>query len=352
MTRTLSILSLTSAVLTAGCSYEPHSDATTDTQGTSGSEGASASTAGASSSDTDAATSGETDTGEPAFGPVRFIAFGDGGEGNEDQYKVAEAVELVCAARGCDFALYLGDNFYDDGVFAVDDQQFTDKFELPYAGLDLRFYIVLGNHDYGAVIPDWTRSDFQIEYTQHSDKWYLPHEWYTWQIEHVQFFALDTHRQMLGEELVEQRAWLQDELGKSDATWKIGLAHHPYISNGAHGNAGSYEGLDSTLLRGGNVQDLFDGFLCGQVNLFFSGHDHTRQWLEPVCGTTFIVSGAASKTTDMEHRDNNPTFYEDDTTPGFLWVEIVDDQMTGVFYDRDGNVDFEKTITRAEASGA
>ena len=60
---------------------------------------------------------------------LRFVALGDGGEGNATQYKVGEAIKKWCQAQsddapGCDFALYLGDNFYDDGVESVDDPHF------------------------------------------------------------------------------------------------------------------------------------------------------------------------------------------------------------------------------------
>ena len=44
---------------------------------------------------------------------VRFIAVGDTGTGKEGQYQVANAIEKVCAAHGCDFALGLGDNIYE-----------------------------------------------------------------------------------------------------------------------------------------------------------------------------------------------------------------------------------------------
>ena len=73
-------------------------------------------------------------------GTVRFVVLGDAGMGNQAQYDVAEAIKNVCAQRGCDFALYLGDNFYDTGVSSIDDSQFIDKFELPYANLDFPFY--------------------------------------------------------------------------------------------------------------------------------------------------------------------------------------------------------------------
>ena len=85
--------------------------------------------------------------------------------------------------------------------------------------------------------------------------------------------------------------------------------------------------------------------ICGKIDIYFSGHDHNRQWLEPSCGTEFIVSGAAAKTTDLEGRGNS-TLFEDDTTEGVMWVELRDDQMTGEFYDRYGNLDFSSSLSR------
>src|SRR5688572_3744110 len=81
---------------------------------------------------------------------LRFVVLGDGGEGNDAQYLVGQAMAGVCAELGCDFALYLGDNFYDTGVESVDDEQFQTKFEMPYADCDFPCYVVLGNHDYGS----------------------------------------------------------------------------------------------------------------------------------------------------------------------------------------------------------
>ena len=43
----------------------------------------------------------------------------------------------------------LGDNIYDSGVTSVTDPQWQTKFEIPYMGVNLPFYVVLGNHDYG-----------------------------------------------------------------------------------------------------------------------------------------------------------------------------------------------------------
>jgi hypothetical protein len=48
---------------------------------------------------------------------ARFIALGDGGTGTLAQYQVAAAAKTVCDQKGCDFALYLGDNIYEVGVY-------------------------------------------------------------------------------------------------------------------------------------------------------------------------------------------------------------------------------------------
>ncbi len=118
----------------------------------------------------------DEDTGDPLFPAeptaVRFVAIGDAGEGNLAQYEVGDAVAEVCAARGCDFALYLGDNFYDSGVSDVDDELFRSRFELPYAKVDFPFYVVLGNHDLGfdGIGLELWKAPIYVEYTARSAK--------------------------------------------------------------------------------------------------------------------------------------------------------------------------------------
>jgi predicted MPP superfamily phosphohydrolase len=299
------------------------------------------------SSGQDASSGGSGDTGTPdttAETGVRFVAFGDAGEGNEAQQSVANAAEVVCQDRGCDFALMLGDNFYDEGVTSVTDQQFIDKFETIYEGLDMPFYVVLGNHDYGSLASDWARGDYQVQYSETSDKWTMPHFWYTFDSDSggTQFFAFDTQRMMFNHQVNDQREWFGQEMAASTATWKVAFAHHPYLSNGAHGNAGNYEGLPGlAIVSGVHVKAFIDDLVCGRAQLYLSGHDHNRQAFDPVCGTWFFVAGAAAKTSDFEFRDDNPTVWGDDQREGFIWVELVGENMTASFYDLDGNLDHE-----------
>jgi tartrate-resistant acid phosphatase type 5 len=299
---------------------------------------------------------GEETTGgeeQPEPEVLRFIAMGDAGEGNAGQYNVAAAIEQICADKGgCEFVLYLGDNFYNDGVSSVNDDQFQTKFEMPYADLDMPFWVVMGNHDYGELSFLWDKLEYEVEYTSYSDKWTMPDKWYTVdQYPNVDIFAMDTTRLMWNHETNAQRTWLDTEIAASNAPWKIAIGHHPYLSNGAHGNAGNYEGWSfPSQVAGTHVKNVMDASLCGKVDLYLAGHDHNRQWPEGTCGaakkTHFIVSGAGSKTTSFKYHDGNPVYWEDDSKPGFLVLELTPEKIHGEFYDQDGNLEFQHEITK------
>jgi len=290
-------------------------------------------------------------TSSPQSGAVRFVALGDAGEGNDAQYAIASAIGSVCAARGCDFALYMGDNFYNDGVETVDDSQFEEKFELPYADLDFPFYVALGNHDYGGNGLGNMRDkpDPQVAYTEHSEKWTLPDRYHAFDATHVRFLALDTNAVLwssVWETADAQIEWLRQTTTETNHPWRIAFGHHPYISNGQHGSAGNYEGLSGIpIISGDDLKALFDEEICGTVDVYLSGHDHDMQWLEPTCGTHFIVSGAGAKTRRIEGWDH-PTRFEVGETLGFLWAEIVDDTFHGVFFGSDGEVLYDDRFTR------
>lgn len=285
---------------------------------------------------------------------VRFVAMGDGGEGNDTQYQVADVMKTVCEDKtddhdGCEFVLYLGDNIYDIGVDDVLDEQFYDKFEAPYAEIDFPFYVVLGNHDGGCwgAGCEFYKTEYQVDYTHYSDKWTMFDQYYRVDVEHVTLFGLDTNELFwspwFGAD--DQYFWFEQEIPSANE-WTIAFGHHPFISNGQHGNAGAYEGLEwlegswgTDVPLGKGVKDFMEANVCGQVDVYFSGHDHNRQWLDPVCGTEFIVSGTAAKHTDLEGR-GNPTKFEDDAYGGFLWVEIKDNCFFGEFYNEEGTMDF------------
>jgi tartrate-resistant acid phosphatase type 5 len=365
LTASFALLSLAAL---AGCSDDALDGA--GGSGTSSSNGNGATSSSSSGAGGSATSSSSTTTssaatsgvgggggGEPAEPVLRFVALGDGGEGNTRQYAVAEAMRVVCLDKGgCEFALYLGDNIYNSGADSVTDSQFLTKFEQPYSEITFPFYVALGNHDYGgdgAGYEIW-KAQVQVDYTNHSTRWRMPSRYYRFAAPAdigpaggvpVDFFGLDTNAIMYTGDS-SQRNWLNAGTSSSTATWKIGFGHHPYVSNGRHGNAGEYEGIPGIpIVSGGNVKTFMSDAVCNKLDVYFAGHDHNRQWLEPTCGTEFIVSGAAAKMTGLEGR-GTPTFYEDDALGGFVLVEISGNTLVGTFYDEQGNAGFSRTVTK------
>jgi hypothetical protein len=272
---------------------------------------------------------------------VRFAALGDTGRGNTEQGQVATALRNKCVAERCDFVVLLGDNIYDSGVVSTTDPQWQTKFELPYQNVDLDFWAVLGNHDYGGngAGNEFTKGQHQVDYTLVSDKWQMPDNFYRQAFEHVELFALDTNLQYYGMD-ADQESAFPSWLAASSARWKIALGHHPYLSNGPHGNAGNYDGVPG---RGAGIEDFFDDHLCGEVDVYLSGHDHSLQWLADATCAELIVSGAGAAVTTLP--GSNASRYQDPSL-GFLYVEIVGDSFTGQFIGADGSVLYERTLVK------
>ncbi|MCK6528193.1 metallophosphoesterase [Myxococcota bacterium] len=277
---------------------------------------------------------------------VRFAALGDTGEGNTDQYLVSEVMKSVCDTRGCDFVLLLGDNIYDSGVDSPTDPDWDSLFELPYAAFDIPFYPVLGNHDYGGEGIGWElwKGQYEVDHTDYSPIWTMPDIYHTFTAGPAAFFALDTTQAFWW--LAEgQKSDVQSWISASTATWKFAFGHHPYLSNGPHGDAGNYEGLwFLPIVNGEGVQDLLDDVVCGQVDLYLCGHDHSRQFLTETCDDTMlIVSGAGAKNTDLE--GSHAVEFESEVE-GFFWFEVVGNEMTIATYDKNGLLEYEGLRTK------
>jgi tartrate-resistant acid phosphatase type 5 len=305
---------------------------------------------------------------------VRFVVLGDAGTGSETQRKVAVAVRDHCAREGCDFALMPGDNIYDAGVTDVLDAQWETKFEAPYRDVPMPFYAALGNHDNGGFLTQWLggtfagagaefeRGDVQVAYSAVSEKWRMPGRTYDFRQEHAHFFALDTNDMLWSVQspLAETRsaaavATTPGRIDASDATWKIAFGHHPWVSNGTHGDAGAYEGLEeditdlvaavpflgdlSDVVTGDGVRSGLEAIVCGRVDLYFAGHDHSLQWFEAQAecpGTHFVVSGAGAKLTRLKRDDR--TRFQHVATAGFFHVTLRGRTLLVTAIDEDGAV--------------
>ncbi len=285
--------------------------------------------------------------------PVRFVAFGDQGRGNDEQRRVGQGVTKVCAEKGCDFVLLLGDNLYPSGASSVTDPLWQTAFVEPYAGVDAGFYATLGNHDYGAggAGTDFGHEQFEIDYSAVNPKWHLPAPHYAFTSGNAELFSTDTNRSKFGLDQAT-RASFEAWLTASKATWKIAFGHHPYKSNGRHGNAGKYDGQTTAPGNGSGVKAFIEDEGCGRADIYLCGHDHVREWLTSTCtrpgssiNTELIISGGGATMTELDPAATNADYWHADTS-GFFYGLIEGRTFTGSFYDADGRLEFTRTFTK------
>jgi len=201
---------------------------------------------------------------------VRVLAFGDFGEhGNSRQQRIAEAMARYHADKHFDFAITLGDNFYPAGIATPTDDRWEHEFNRFYGSMRIPFFASLGNHDW--VLADSPAAE--ILHAGGSDRWRMPASRYSFVAGPVQFFALDTNLVTRAE-----LDWLEAELGRSSARWKVVYGHHPIYSDGKYG--------DDAALR-----DRLMPILRGRANLYICGHEHNLQHIADENGVHFVIAG-------------------------------------------------------------
>ena len=126
-----------------------------------------------------------------ADGDYQYLAASDITYNNVVDYPaqvlVGQALGRKCASANCKFVINTGDNFYNLGInsiLGVVDPQWNTSFHSVYsdASLQVPWYGVLGNHDYGRTNSSTSPHSIwpQLEYTwiDPYQQWYLPNRYY------------------------------------------------------------------------------------------------------------------------------------------------------------------------------
>jgi hypothetical protein len=203
-------------------------------------------------------------------GSLRFAVIGDSGRGNRPQYDVAAQMEAWRKVFPFEFVLMAGDNVYDGGT--PDDYRL--KFELPYKPFldaDVEFYAALGNHD------DPNQPQYEPFNTGGKRYYTFAKRLGLVAAGEARVFVLDT----VWLDHVQLR-WLNTEMGKSEADWKIALFHHPIYTSGR------YRTQAAELRR--RLEPIF---VRHGLDVAFSGHEHFYERTTPQHGVTYFVTGAA-----------------------------------------------------------
>jgi 3',5'-cyclic AMP phosphodiesterase CpdA len=205
-------------------------------------------------------------TSEPI---LRFVSLADTGTGAKGQYAVAQAMTQYHKQNTFDLAILAGDNIYNDGEI----EKIGAVFERPYESLlkqGVKFRACLGNHDIRTA-----NGDPQVKYPGFN----MQGRYYTFRRDAVHFFALDTNNNA---DWTSQLPWLETELSRSDAPWKIVFGHHQIYSSGHYGE-------NQKLIK-----ELTPLFQKHNVRLYINGHDHNYERTRALNGTTYLTCGAGA----------------------------------------------------------
>ncbi len=248
---------------------------------------------------------------------IKFAAIGDAGRGDRAQYEVSAQMQTFRKVFPYDFVVMLGDNVYDGGT----PEDYRRKFELPYKPLlddEVEFYATIGNHD-AANQPFYEPFHMggKRYYTFKADQSLLARLTDT----DVEFFMVDT-------ETLDrpQVAWLDQELGRSEARWKIPAFHRPIYTSGRYATP-------ARLFRA----MLEPVFLRHDVRLALSGHEHFYERIRPQQGITYFISGGAGSLREDDIRRTPLTAVGFDIDYHFMLFEVTRDELFYQAISRTGH---------------
>jgi len=306
-------------------------------------------------------------------GQLNFLVVGDWGGQNTSPYttscetQVAASMGRIAASNNAQLIVGVGDNFYDDGVANDTDPRFKYTFEDVFVApaLQVKWYQTLGNHDHLGNV------SAQIAYTNMSDRWYMPDQWYsmTFAVPNApgvtaQFIVIDTivltglwdddaelpRGIKTPEEALLQKTqqdWLENELSTSKATWIFVYGHFPVYSIG-HDGPTPY--LVSYLLP------LLEKYGAAA---YISGHEHDLQYLNDGSTVNYYISGTGHKSdSSQKHassvpKDSSKFFWPSNDTDhgGYLSMQIMGNStVTATFYDDTDMILYTHTHKNPRAS--
>ena len=186
---------------------------------------------------------------------VSFLYVGDvqdsiGGEANrflrEALSRHPESEFLVC-----------GGDLADGPRQSCWDEAFRDIDSVAQA---MPLLVVAGNHDYRKGVIQWLECRFPLTFSYCLDAKIADNQVYTLNYGPVQFFLLDSNREL--PYLLTQRDWLKAQLEQSRARWKIVVLHHPLFS---------IRSRSRNLIQRWVFNDLLEAY---GVDLVLQAHEH------------------------------------------------------------------------------
>jgi 3',5'-cyclic AMP phosphodiesterase CpdA len=220
---------------------------------------------------------------------LRFVAFGDCGDGSANQVAVKNAFRTYMGTNDVDAMLLLGDNTYNSGL----DAEYQTLFFDPYKNDILKYfklYPAPGNHDYG--------ENNTLPFTGNRNNPYFQsfsvptagesggvasgtESYYSFDIGDVHFLSLDSYGTESGNFATKmydttspQALWIKADLAANTKRWTIAYWHHaPYTKIGLNSDTDpELIAIRERLIR---ILERYgvDLVICGH------SHGHERSYL-------------------------------------------------------------------------
>jgi calcineurin-like phosphoesterase family protein len=262
--------------------------------------------------------------------PYVFLVAGDTGGATSAQLAVRDRMVKTPA----DFILSTGDMIYEVGAASAFDPQFF----VPYQALlrHLVFWPCMGNHDYATAHGQPWRDAF---YTPANNP-ARDEAYYSFDFGNAHVSMLDSNIP-LGPGSAQYR-FLDDDLGRSDATWKFVAFHHTIYTSGP-----------TTTIRTALVP-LFDRHA---VDVVFMGHVHAYERTKPLrankivpagTGTVYVTTGGGGRSVGSITKTSVSAYVE--ATSHFTRVAVDGDVLLLQMIRADGTVRDETSLVKGSVT--
>jgi predicted MPP superfamily phosphohydrolase len=216
------------------------------------------------------------------------------------------------------------------------DAYWGETFEtLDSVGQSVPVLTITGNHDYLKGIVCQLERRFSLIHSYFLDSMVGENQVFTVRYKNVQLFCLDSNREFFY--LWTQRRWLEEQLEKSRAKWKIVVLHHPLYS--------IRSSMNNLIQRW-----MFNDIICEhEVDVVLQGHEHAyaRMTTNPQPSTLnskpstpiYTVSHCSPKSYRIEFDEmvdkfgTGSRYYQMVRTRGVTIVLTAWDANEGTLYD-------------------
>lgn len=206
---------------------------------------------------------------------LRFVVFGDSGEGSPGQQAVARAIEAEAVPP--DLVLIVG----DVNQPPAGDASYDSRFFEPYRELlpAVPFYAALGNHDYEVERGKALLDVFTLP--RNGPPGLVPES--SWWLERAGALMIvhDTN-QGPATLAAESVPWHAEVAGRP-AAFRFVFQHHTVFSSGPNGAVPPTEALRALLAP---------LYARTGVDVVFNGHDHLYERTRPIDGVVYVTTGA------------------------------------------------------------